>query len=166
MAISRAVNLSRYLRQVMYLPSTRRSVSLLILRAILNRLTPASLPICRKVLPFSQYIVIKSLSSPLKILNLCRIRSTLSRDSLSSFSPASDKLALDIFINNPDSFLSSGIGLISHPFSSFSFLSRAVFRPLPRLSFFCNKTWYRSVFYNQRPFWGLPGSLTFLLNHG
>jgi hypothetical protein len=41
-----------------------------------------------------------------------------------------------------------------------------VFRPLPHLSFFCNKTWYRSVFYNQRPFGGLPGSLTFLLNQG
>jgi hypothetical protein len=44
-------------------------------------------------------------------------------------------------MNYPASFLSSGIGLISHPFSSFVFLSRVVFQPLPHLSFACKKTW-------------------------
>ena len=164
MAISACVNLSRYRRQSMNWPSISLSVSLFILRAIIALLTPASLLICRRLLPFSQYIVINSFSSPLNILNLCRIRSTLSRDSLSSFSPSSEMFSLNIFINNPASFPSSGICLIPHPFSCFAFLSRVVFRPLPHLSFFCNKTWYRSVCYNQRPFGGFSGSLTLLLS--
>lgn len=117
MAISLWLNLSRHRRQSMYRPSIRRSVSLLILRAIIALLTPASLLICRRLLPFPQYIVITTLSSPLNIHNLCRIRSTLSRISACSFSPTSEMFCFVIFTNNPAYLLSSGIGCISHPFS-------------------------------------------------
>ncbi len=128
MVISLWVNLFRHRRHSMYRPSIRRSVNLLILRAIIALLTPASLLICRRLLPFSQYIVINTLSSPLNIHNLCRIRSTLSRNSARSSSPTSEMFCFIIFTNNPAYFPSSGICCISHPFSCSAFISRKAFR--------------------------------------
>ncbi len=79
MFICSLVSLSRCLRQIMYWLSKSRFVSLFILRAILVSLMPVSRAICRKLLPFSRYIVIRTLSLPFRRFSLPRSRSISSR---------------------------------------------------------------------------------------
>lgn len=140
MSISCSVNLSRLRRQSMYCPSMSLFVSLLILRVILDRLIPANLLICPKVLPFSQYIFINSLSCPVSILNLVRSKSTLSRY-LSFTSRGVFKVSSWIFlIRYTTTFPSSGIALIAIPCEVFPQISSLLFYFLFQFSCSFNKS--------------------------
>ena len=79
MAIWSLVNLLRFRRQAIYGPSMSRFVNPRILRAMVVSLMPVNRAICRKLLPFSRYIVIRILFFPLSRFSLLSSKSIWSR---------------------------------------------------------------------------------------